>query len=418
VKCTVTGAHKNLDDDGVKVSIAAFADQLPDPKEAILSWDDGSAKPSATKFSIFDLSWCVTGNLTFSDVPLSKGLTFKYGEGFSGVNFFLGEGPAPDMPESPAEEAPKKTDEEPPTKTDEVFKEPPRSDGEPVRKALLVGINYEGQNCALEGCINDVKNQVKTLTEKFGFDKANIRMLTEDQGTDDVKPTQAKIMEGLKWLVADTKKGDTIFFQYSGHGTQNPSDDEPDGQDEAIVPVDVFEAEWPKNLIFDDEIHEVLCKDLPDGVKCICIFDCCHSATMADLAVTRDFVIPGQEEPPKPKAKFLSPPDDVKAKMKDFKPPTGAHTKGLCLNNAEEQHMWVFSGCQDEQTSADAFINGAHQGALSWAMTKALEEANYDISFEDLLNATRANLKGQYEQIPALSTTDQSYLKCKYMTCE
>jgi len=90
------------------VSIAAFADQLPDPKEAILSWDDGSAKPSATKFSIFDLSWCVTGNLTFSDVPLSKGLTFKYGEGFSGVNFFLGEGPAPDMPESPAEEPPKK----------------------------------------------------------------------------------------------------------------------------------------------------------------------------------------------------------------------------------------------------------------------------------------------------------------------
>jgi hypothetical protein len=31
------------------------------------------------------------------------------------------------------------------------------------RKSLLIGINYEGQNCALQGCREDVKNMVSNL---------------------------------------------------------------------------------------------------------------------------------------------------------------------------------------------------------------------------------------------------------------
>jgi len=41
-------------------------------------------------------------------------------------------------------------------------------------------------------------------------------------------------------------------------------------------------------IIKDDWLTEQFHDKLPEGVKCICNFDCCHSGTMADLAVQRD----------------------------------------------------------------------------------------------------------------------------------
>ena len=74
-----------------------------------------------------------------------------------------------------------------------------------------------------------------------------------------------------------TAPGDTLFFHYSGHGTQVPTDhDDPevDGLDEAIVPVDM-------NLIVDDDLRLILCQ-LPLGARMTMLADCCHSGTMMD----------------------------------------------------------------------------------------------------------------------------------------
>lgn len=70
--------------------------------------------------------------------------------------------------------------------------------------------------------------------------------------------------------------------------------------------------------------------------------------------------------------------------------------------------LWVISGCQDNQTSADASIGGTRQGALTWALLKALRDHQYTISYGDLLVAVRASLRGSYEQIPAMSTTSKA----------
>lgn len=41
---------------------------------------------------------------------------------------------------------------------------------------------------------------------------------------------------------------------------------------------------------------------------------------------------------------------------------------------AEGKDVWMFSGCADNQTSADTSIAGAPTGAMSWAFVRALGE--------------------------------------------
>ena len=80
----------------------------------------------------------------------------------------------------------------------------------------------------------------------------------------------------LNRLVSLTAPGDVLFFHFSGHGTQIPTDDseETDGLDEAIVPTDM-------NLILDDDLRVITCKISP-GARFTMLSDCCHSGTMLD----------------------------------------------------------------------------------------------------------------------------------------
>ena len=84
------------------------------------------------------------------------------------------------------------------------------------------------------------------------------------------------VQAALDQLVSNTQPGDTLFFHFSGHGTQVPSDDpsETDGLDEAIVPTDM-------NIIVDDDLRVILCK-VPLGSHLTMLADCCHSGTMLD----------------------------------------------------------------------------------------------------------------------------------------
>lgn len=267
------------------------------------------------------------------------------------------------------------------------------------KKALLVGINYLGTSNELGGCINDVRNQKDVLIEHFGFSEDNIMLLTEDQDDDDKRPTGAKIREGFSWLFDGASAGDELFFQYSGHGSQCPdrSGTEPDGKNECICPLDCMDGPWPDYVIIDNEIYNVFYEGLPEGVKCVCVFDCCHSGTISDLQCTREFTFDEED-----KSRFLDPPEDVNGELSALEPKQREVADNSCENG--EKRLWTFSGCQDNQTSADATINGVRQGALTWAFTESLKTCGWRASYIDLLNATKKNLKGRYTQIPALST--------------
>lgn len=49
----------------------------------------------------------------------------------------------------------------------------------------------------------------------------------------------------------------------------------------------------------------------------------------------------------------------------------------------ENKDVWMFSGCRDDQTSADATISGAATGAMSWAFIGVMRE-NPELSYVDV----------------------------------
>ena len=59
------------------------------------------------------------------------------------------------------------------------------------------------------------------------------------------------------------------------------------------------------------------------------------------------------------------------------------------------------SGCKDNQSSTDAYIDGRYQGAFTWALTKVIRE-NLDTEWQKAHEKTVELLSG-YSQEPQLS---------------
>lgn len=274
------------------------------------------------------------------------------------------------------------------------------------KRALLVGINYEGTGNRLRGCINDSNNMNAFLTSK-GF--TDIKMILEQEATTD------GIKAGLEWLVADTHPGDVIVFHYSGHGSQLPSKYEPDGFEEIICPIDL---NWMDKVITDDTLRQVFDK-VPNGVNTTVILDCCHSGTMLDQTESLNRDTKQLDENPFPTTKsvarkkkgdrYMKPPIKILKKLQDRELVDWETSKDV---NAT---ALLIAGCRENQTSADATIDGQAQGAATAAMLKIAKE-NAQISYKNLVSGMGDYMiQHRFTQVPQLdgsySLYDQLFLE-------
>ena len=63
----------------------------------------------------------------------------------------------------------------------------------------------------------------------------------------------------------------------------------------------------------------------------------------------------------------------------------------------------LISGCRDTQTSADAYISGSYNGALTYHLVKAIKEKKGQLTYRELHARTIGLLKkGKYSQVPQL----------------
>jgi len=119
---------------------------------------------------------------------------------------------------------------------------PPSATG--TRRALLIGINYVGhEQGQLSGCHNDVKNMIEYIKDVHGFKEDNIHVIMDDG--EHPEPTRENILNAYRNIVAEAEPGDALFCHYSGHGAKIRDDDwdeEEDGYDETLVPVDYHDA--------------------------------------------------------------------------------------------------------------------------------------------------------------------------------
>ena len=83
-----------------------------------------------------------------------------------------------------------------------------------TKRAVMIGINYVGQQGELAGCHNDVLNMKEYLMDVHEFEEDNITVLMDDGVHAD--PTRDSIMYAYQKIVQDSQPGDAVYLHYSG----------------------------------------------------------------------------------------------------------------------------------------------------------------------------------------------------------
>ena len=228
-------------------------------------------------------------------------------------------------------------------------------------KALCVGINeYPGGQDDLKGCAIDAKAWAGLLVEHYDFPSSNVKVLLDSQAT------KAKMVAGLKALLAGAKAGDRLVFTNASHGTCVADDSGDEEYDEAICPYDC-----DKNLLIDDELRELF-TGLPAGVSLSVISDCCHSGTL-----TRAAVVDANDR----RARFLNPAHLGKRALKN---PGRAQARSRQQHPEAQMKEILLAGCDPTEYAYDALIDGAYHGALTAMALTAIHAASYDITWQRL----------------------------------
>jgi len=287
-----------------------------------------------------------------------------------------------------------------------------------MKKALLIGINYIGTDSMLRGCVNDCMRFKQFLINEQKFNEDDIEFMNEFTHDKSKIPTKQNIINEIKKLAEyfqdveekrpkskkqkkelmpmnvssessinnESSQFHSVYFQYSGHGgnQKDTNGDESDRKDETLVPLDYETA----GMISDDVIRSLLIDILPSNVKLFCIIDACHSGTILDLKYNCLTKIT---------------PDNASYNLtasSNYKP---SNCSVIC-----------FSGCRDNQTSADTEEvndetgNKEPAGALTWAFLKSyaiLKEKEKKIVYKNIIKNIAILLKKNgYDQIPCLSS--------------
>jgi hypothetical protein len=296
-------------------------------------------------------------------------------------------------------------------------------------QALLLGINDYQKVNPLRGCVNDVRNMQKLLTETFRFDPRNIRVLLNEQ------VVKKSVNQEMDRLFKDARSGDRVVLHFSGHGsyTEDLDGDEPDGKDELLCLYDMDFAD-PETYLLDDELRHWTEK-LPRGVQLTIVFDSCHSGTATRLVMAPAPDNPHRQIPmrvddratlaraPQTARGLASPaalaaavdpatnPDVVRVRFVDPPPTIKAAVakrarqanRGLVV--VKRLNHVLLAACRDDQTAADATIEATPNGAFTYHLCRTIRDGGARLDRKQLIDrVARALSDGHFEQVPQLET--------------
>jgi len=247
----------------------------------------------------------------------------------------------------------------------EWFKPDPIIPVEGSKIALIFTIgNYPGSQNDLDGPPYDSENVLNFLIDNYP-DFAIINY-------SDSEVTRSRFENTIKAQISTTKSGDILLIYYSGHGTNGYDSSEPDGYKEGLYLYD--------GTYWDDQFTAIL-QNIPTGAKVIIALDSCfaHGSTepKGNPRVYR-------------KSKFV-PTQKISKKLKRIKP----------ILKSDMMNYIVFAACGEDQTSADAVINGKPCGAFTYFWLKAW---NKNFNYINWNNETVRLIKtsNQFDQKPNL----------------
>lgn len=277
-----------------------------------------------------------------------------------------------------------------------------------AKKALLFGLNYRGTNNELYGCINDVVHLQEYLSGR-GF---QVETCTDDTQE---KPTRSIIIAKTLAFLTSLGPTDVGFLWYSGHGSIVSGKN-------AWVPLDYSTSGFLMENAFESVI-----KSVRSGCRLFIGSDSCYSGSMFDIRydVEPNGTIASELARQVAREQRASVPDGIVGLASDIpkQDVTVSHTKGLpfeavvqaranitnyalydtrkIISNA---HVVFLSGCRDNQTSADAYMENKSQGAMTWAFLRACRTTVTEgASLGMLQDLMRSALRGRFSQVPQIS---------------
>ena len=199
----------------------------------------------------------------------------------------------------------------------------------------------------------------------------------------------------IDWLVSEPNT--VNFLHYSGHGgqVQDPTGSHPSGVLDTICPVD-FQS---NGQIDSDMLHQHVVRNLAPNSSLFVILDCCHSGSALELPlvyrgdddgnvnlvdnIKQGVHLLGEANDLIQGGSFnMGEAQDLYAGATSFfrsfkhmgeQQSSGLADGGFEENVGEQKMVTMFSGCRDDQTSADANIQGTSEGAMSWAFLETMK---------------------------------------------
>ena len=249
----------------------------------------------------------------------------------------------------------------------------------PQLHALLVGINeyHPDSNVgSLRGCVNDIQDFSVFLEKSYPTLQPVITKLFNEQAT-----YQNVIDNFESKLIHAPKAGDTVIFNYSGHGSQlNSADDflkyDAKDLDQTMV---CYDSRLDDGFDIADKELAAMISSIKEGVTVIVILDSCHSGT-----ATRSV-----EHYTLGKSRFTSGHNrsrELSTYYNGFYTRMRAETGNITIPKRE--HI-LLAACDREEV---AWETPNHRGAFSSSLLSVLKKDNY-ISYADLFIQLRSYIK-------------------------
>jgi len=255
------------------------------------------------------------------------------------------------------------------------------------KKALIIAIgNYNTAKTGWQSINSENDISLISMALQFqGFQESNIIVIKDEQAD------KVGIMTALYTLKKNVNKGDYVVIHYSGHGQQitDLNNDEIDGMDESIVPINAY-SKYSLNYhgeehITDDELgvyFDKLRQKLGNKGQVLFIVDACYSSTMTRGSAK----IRGGAEP-----------IVIKGKLNYFKEKeilgSGMNDKSLENNKINASFIIISASKFNEANYEATDDNGNGVGSLSFAFSKAFIKLSPNASFLSLFAKIKENMK-------------------------
>jgi hypothetical protein len=251
-----------------------------------------------------------------------------------------------------------------------------------------VGIDaYPAPEHRLGGCVNDAHAWAAAL-RGLQFD---VRLLLDGQAT------RAGLEQALRGLLAQSRPGDVLVFQFAGHGTHvaDLDGDEADGRDEALCPVDFASGA----LFIDDDVAAVF-EQLPAGVSLTCFTDCCHSGTNTRFAAGRSRAATAL--PAGARARFVPPTAVLEAAHRHYR--RGMRSGSVSTGGREAMRHVKFSACRDDEVA----LESGGSGDFTLRAVRVLQSGLHGLTNAGFLDAVRREFGSAARQEPLLDCSTEA----------